>query len=1458
MTSTTETNEQPLEFNLNERDEPLNDSTDSIVQPPEINEKSQLKMDILKAFGADLNNNSTRDNILFVNKALIYPCGKHLALRDLTNIDDNSDTHKNEQLFIFLEQDVKEINCLNVSRDSYLLLVTTENTSHAEISIYNLSKISFNSFTIFKPRRKIMSTEYTKYIYAAFTQEGNVICALGLNKTGKLNLVVYDIQNFKKFQNDNYAPKFSLEIPSGANKISFLNNKIFCISGKNCLSFWILYENSCKEFISSVNLVKNYIDHTWIPDQRCPILGAITDTNELIIYNAIFYKSNASGNNTNINEEDLNQPIERFAVRQTINNIFNSISVKESFINSEKLHLVENNNIVSQRIKAYEGGLIIGSNKGNLLFMEKLINGEFSPIRFSHKEKEASITGICLEKFDDNDYMIVAGFDSNEIGYIGLNQVLTNIKNPDYNITLNYICDGFHSGPISSMDISLQRPIIITCSKKDNSIRVWNYLTGHCENCKIILEEKEDTKDKDLNILSIAIHPNGYYVAISDTEMLRFFHLCYKELRFYGNDQVGNEQSKSNCNIIKFSIGGNLLAAASDRKIYIIRSFSRETLKIFNTPHKGKIVNIYFHDEDKFLYSCGSDGFVIQYNLFNYDTMKLTNKLNTYNDSTLCLNYSKINKYKQKIAQINNIISVGYLPSGDYMISNLKFESEKIEEISQVKYTYGTIEEHGVSLCHIHTKRYEIQSVAIGTSDGKVALYSKKIEGEQNPEKIPCFDCIQSHSNRVNFIFFSRDTNLLFSGGEDGNIFIYAVYEYPDGEAATFDENRIVSMGQLNSILDEGLGDHVLMSLNEINLNEEKMKNKNEEILKLKKTADESHQLFEKQLNNKIEEINSVRENEIKELQKKIENLEQEKNILINNYEKKMEENLQEHRKKFNEREANTNLKLEELHKEINELQNLNKSMKKEFDKRLKEDNESQINKFKELEFFLKKNVDVLNKKNENLEKNIEEAKNNEIKKMRLIETEHEYELKLKQKKFENILQQNQMELEEKINIISKLTEKIGKLEKSISGNESNIKHYIEENEYLLENVNKLRAKLNKRETEKENLTKNLNELEENYQKKSKLEHFSNQLKNELYKKNYELNAKFRKEVQSREELSNTTKSLEKQLEETIAILINREKEILKNKRIIEKCKIDLESSRKSSILAKKEFETLLRTIYDTFQTNDKRDILLGIRDIYKKYISKDAKKFNEKGKIDINVRIELEKQIEHLQNELDREKDMSIQKGKTQEIEYRKKMEENEALIKEMTKIKKINAEMSNQIKNLKYTNITLSQTVDRFRAAKKKFLTETTSKIKESTIIKDEDKFNDNFPTQNISTTLNNQSNNLLFPSSYSIQNSNITNNMIKQNNSSISTLPSDVLPIINSSQPNISGGVLRNMKNRVYKPWDKKVLTQEKLLKFSEMKKIIEGKNDMIQRLITENDFLKKNFGINNNNRNKSVNK
>ena len=367
-------------------------------------------------------------------------------------------------------------------------------------------------------------------------------------------------------------------------------------------------------------------------------------------------------------------------------------------------------------------------------------------------------------------------------------------------------------------------------------------------------------------------------------------------------------------------------------------------------------------------------------------------------------------------------------------------------------------------------------------------------------------------------------------------------------------------------------------------------------------------------------------------------------------------------------------------------------------------------------------------------------------------------------------------------------------------------------------------------------MTKNLNELEEKYQEKSKLENFSNQLKNELYKKNYELSAKFKKEVSSREELRNTSKTLEKQLEDSINLLINREKEILKNKKTINEFKDKLESSRINTVFAQKEFDNLLRNIYDAFQTNDKKNILIAIKDIYKNYVENDSKKFQDVGKININVRIELEKQIEHLQSELDYKKEVSVKKGKSQTIEYSKKMEENAQLIQEMTKIKKLNAEMSNQIKNLKYKNITLSQTIERYKTTKK-------DKMYEN---KDKDK--DIEALINSSTIAANNQSNLIYQSSYSQQNSSLINNgLIKANNSSASTSPSDILPIINNSQPQQSAGSLKNMKNRIYKPWDKKAMTQERLLKFNEMKKIIEGKNDQIQRLITENEFLKKNFGM-----------
>ena len=75
-----------------------------------------LRLDILKSFGADLDT-PTRENIIFVNKALIYQCGRHLALRDIFLRE--NDMHKNDQLFILMDGAYNPIR-LMTSRELFI------------------------------------------------------------------------------------------------------------------------------------------------------------------------------------------------------------------------------------------------------------------------------------------------------------------------------------------------------------------------------------------------------------------------------------------------------------------------------------------------------------------------------------------------------------------------------------------------------------------------------------------------------------------------------------------------------------------------------------------------------------------------------------------------------------------------------------------------------------------------------------------------------------------------------------------------------------------------------------------------------------------------------------------------------------------------------------------------------------------------------------------------------------------------------------------------------------------------------------------------------------------------------------------------------------------------------------------------------------------------------------------
>lgn len=73
---------------------------------------------------------------------------------------------------------------------------------------------------------------------------------------------------------------------------------------------------------------------------------------------------------------------------------------------------------------------------------------------------------MCLE---NNNIAII------DVKSVGLNEDI------EREIKSDLLCKGFHSGAISSLDVATQRPILVTASRDDSTVRLWNYKEGVCE-----------------------------------------------------------------------------------------------------------------------------------------------------------------------------------------------------------------------------------------------------------------------------------------------------------------------------------------------------------------------------------------------------------------------------------------------------------------------------------------------------------------------------------------------------------------------------------------------------------------------------------------------------------------------------------------------------------------------------------------------------------------------------------------------------------------------------------------------------------------------------------------------------------------------------------------------------------------------------------------------------------------
>ena len=161
------------------------------------------------------------------------------------------------------------------------------------------------------------------------------------------------------------------------------------------------------------------------------------------------------------------------------------------------------------------------------------------------------------------------------------------------------------------MDTCIQRPIIVTLSKIDSTIRVWNYDTGNCEIIQSYHSLQKEFKSSDSTrtyLQSVALHPSGFYMAIAFIDKVKIYHLLDDQYREYRVLDI------KNCHSVKFSNGGQYLACVDLKEISIYYSYTLEKPRKMPCP-SAHVNNLAFNYNDTQISCVSKDGFVQKYDL---------------------------------------------------------------------------------------------------------------------------------------------------------------------------------------------------------------------------------------------------------------------------------------------------------------------------------------------------------------------------------------------------------------------------------------------------------------------------------------------------------------------------------------------------------------------------------------------------------------------------------------------------------------------------------------------------------------------------------------------------------------------------------------------------------------------------------------------------------------------------
>ena len=152
---------------------------------------------------------------------------------------------------------------------------------------------------------------------------------------------------------------------------------------------------------------------------------------------------------------------------------------------------------------------------------------------------------------------------------------------------------------------------------------------------------------------------------------------------------------------------------------------------------------------------------------------------------------------------------------------------------------------------------------------------------------------------------------------------------------------------------------------------------------------------------------------------------------------------------------------------------------------------------------------------------------------------------------------------------------------------------------------------------------------------------------------------------------------MEKSINNTVVQVKNIEREKQQLKIMIEGLKSENENMRHKANLIQSNFDDVLLKIYESFQSNNKNQIFRCISEIYRIYLTDDFLHKMNKKKLNVDIREELEKQIDALQNSISQEIKNQDKVDQYQNLYKEKKIAENSSLLGNCTRLRMKNNDL-------------------------------------------------------------------------------------------------------------------------------------------------------------------------------------